>query len=246
MRKKFIAGNWKMNKGGKEAAEIAKEIKEGIHDDRVDVMIAPPFTAISDVGKVLEGGFVKLGAQNMYFEEQGAFTGEISPLFLLDYGVKFVILGHSERRKIFGEDDNLIAKKMESALRFNLTPIVCFGETLSEREDGKTFTIIEQELNAIIPIVKESRKKVIFAYEPIWAIGTGKVATPEEAAEIHKFIRNKLGEYGEEIRILYGGSVKPENAESLLKEEEIDGALVGGASLKPESFLSIISIARSV
>lgn len=246
MRKKFIAGNWKMNKGGKEAVEIAKEIKEGVQDDRVDVMIAPPFTAISDVGEALEGGFVKLGAQNMYFEEQGAFTGEISPLFLLDYGVKFVILGHSERRKIFGEDDNLIAKKMESALRFNLTPIICLGETLSEREDGKTFAVIEQELNAIIPIVKNSRKKVLFAYEPIWAIGTGKVATPEEAVEIHKFIRNKLGEYGEEIRILYGGSVKPENADALLREEEIDGALVGGASLSSQSFLSIISIARSV
>jgi len=246
MRKKFIAGNWKMNKGGKEAVEIAKKIKEGIQDDKVDVMIAPPFTAISDVGKVLEGGFVKLGAQNMYFEEQGAFTGEISPLFLLDYGVKFVILGHSERRKIFVEDDNLIAKKMESALRFNLTPIICLGETLSERENGKTFAVIEQELNAIIPIITGSRKKVIFAYEPIWAIGTGKVATPEEAVEMHKFIRNKLGEYGKEVRILYGGSVKPENAELLLKEEEIDGALVGGASLNPESFLSIISTARSV
>jgi len=245
MRKKFIAGNWKMNKGGKEAVEIAERIKEGVQDDKIDVLIAPPFTAIPDVGKTLEGGFVKLGAQNMYFEEEGAFTGEISPLFLLDYGVKFVILGHSERRKIFGEEDGLIYKKVEAALRFNLTPIVCVGETLSEREEGKTFDIIKQELNPIIPLIK-SRKKIILAYEPIWAIGTGEVATPETALEVHKFTRGILEEYSNEIRILYGGSVKPENAASLLKEEEIDGALVGGASLNPESFLSIIKTARSV
>ncbi len=244
MRKKFIAGNWKMHKGGKEAIEIAKNVKEGIQDDKVDVMIAPPFTAIPDVGRTLEGGFVKLGAQNMHFEEQGAFTGEISPFFLLDFGVKFVILGHSERRKIFGEVDDLIAKKTAAALTFNLTPIVCVGETLSEREEGKTFDVIERELNTIIPLI--DKKKIVFAYEPIWAIGTGKVATPETAVEVHKFIRGKLGDIGQDIRILYGGSVKPENAESLLKEEEIDGALVGGASLNPESFLSIISTARSV
>jgi len=244
MRKKFIAGNWKMNKGGKEAAEIAKMIKEGVQNDRVGVMIAPPFTAIPDLGRILEGGFVKLGAQNVYFEEEGAYTGEISPLFLLDFGVKFVIIGHSERRKIFGEQNALIAKKTATALRFNLTPIVCVGETLSEREEGKTFNVIEEELNVILPLI--DKKKIIFAYEPIWAIGTGKVATPETAVEVHKFIRERLGDIGKDIRILYGGSVKPENALSLLKEEEIDGALVGGASLTAETFLSVISTARSV
>ena len=249
MRRPLIAGNWKMNKTVEESLEFAKEFVEAVKDvaDR-DIMIAPPFTSIYPMAEVLKGTNVNLGAQNMYFEEKGAFTGEISPLMLKDAGCKFVILGHSERRYIFGETDELINKKVISAVSHGLIPVLCVGELLEERESGKTFEVVGRQLSEGLKSVPENAEFVI-AYEPVWAIGTGKSATPEIAEEVHLFLREKLTElYGKDkadsVRILYGGSVKPENVEGLMAMENIDGALVGGASLKVDSFEKIVKFGR--
>jgi triosephosphate isomerase len=245
VRRLLIAGNWKMHKTVPEALELVRELKErlkGVNDR--DVLVCPPFTALYPVGKELEGSSIKLGAQNMFYEREGAFTGEISPVMLKDAGCEYVILGHSERRKIFGETDELINRKVLSAAENGLIPILCVGETLEEREAGRTKEVVGRQ-------VREGLKgfpaevELVIAYEPVWAIGTGRSATPEMAQEVHKFIREVLTElFGQKkagkTRILYGGSVKPENAKSLLEMEEIDGALVGGASLKAESFEKIV------
>ncbi|MEO2066580.1 MAG: triose-phosphate isomerase [Desulfurobacteriaceae bacterium] len=249
MRRLLIAGNWKMNKTVPEAIELVRGLKERLKgvEDR-DVLICPPFTALYPVSKELEDSQILLGGQNMFYEEKGAFTGEISPLMLKDVGCSFVILGHSERRHIFGEDDKLINKKVISAVKHGLIPILCVGERIEEREEGRTEEVIEKQVREGLKGLSPEDEFVI-AYEPVWAIGTGKTATPEMAQEVHSFIREILKElFGEEkagrVRILYGGSVKPENAKGLLEMPDIDGALVGGASLKAESFSAIVQFDR--
>jgi triosephosphate isomerase len=248
VRKPIIGGNWKMNRGtpmdSKQMLEklipLVREIQS------VDIVIAAPFTVLTTTYEVLKGTNIKLGAQNMYFEEKGAYTGEISPIFLKAIGVDYVILGHSERRGIFKESDALINKKLKKALSIGLNPIVCIGESLKEREEGKTKDIIEVQINETFKeLLKEDILKTVIAYEPIWAIGTGRTATPEQAEEIHIYIRELLAQKFDEetanaIRIQYGGSIKPENAESLFIKENIDGGLVGGASLQSHSLYQII------
>ncbi|MFX1364333.1 MAG: triose-phosphate isomerase [Promethearchaeota archaeon] len=251
MRKLVIGGNWKMNRGTpNETIEMLENLipqVEGI--DNVDIIIAPPYTVLTSAYEILKNTNIKLGAQNMHFEDKGAYTGEISPKFLKEIGVEYVILGHSERRDIFKESDSLINKKIKKALSINLKPIVCIGEHLEERETGRTKEIIEYQINETFrDLSKEEMKKIIIAYEPIWAIGTGKTATPEQAEEIHIFIRELLTKkYDKEIsdivRIQYGGSIKPINAEDLFNKKNIDGGLVGGASLDSNSLFQIIKAA---
>jgi triosephosphate isomerase (TIM) len=252
VRKPIIGGNWKMHLGTpNEAISLIKSLKSLIKGIKnVDIVIAPPFTVLESVVRELKKTDISVSAQNMYFEDKGAFTGEISPLFLKSMGVKYVILGHSERRQIFGETDDLINKKIKKALKESLIPIVCIGENLNAREAGKTKEIIRNQMNFTFQdLIGQDMIKIIIAYEPIWAIGTGKTATPKQAEEIHIFIRDILKEkYGEnvadEIRIQYGGSIKPNNAKSLFSRENIDGGLVGGASLNSESFYEIIEAAE--
>ncbi len=246
-RKPFIAGNWKMHKSIKEAAELANEIKRRFYDfDRAEIVLAPPFTALAAVADIIASTPVKLAAQNMFWEKEGAFTGEVSPLMLKDAGCSYVILGHSERRAYFCESDENVNKKIKAALREGILPIVCVGERLEEREAGKTIEVVERQLRGALEEIKEEEaRKIVIAYEPVWAIGTGKTATPNQAEEVHKFIRETIGKlYTEDtssdILVIYGGSVKPENITSLIKEEDIDGALVGGASLESDKFIKII------
>ena len=245
----MIAGNWKMNLTLLEAAQLVKAIAEGITDvGRVEVLVAPPFPALLRVKETIGKAPILLAGQNMHWESQGAFTGEVSALMLADAGCTHVILGHSERRTLFGETDETVDRKAAAAAKEELIPIVCIGETLEEREKGMTFQIIERQLNQSLKSFREGKNlplTLILAYEPVWAIGTGRTATPDQAQEVHQFIRQWLKvQFGEEtaqaIRILYGGSVKPDNARDLMSKPDIDGALVGGASLKPESFLPIV------
>ncbi len=246
-RKPFLAGNWKMYKTIPDALKFAKEFKEIVKDvkDR-DILLCVPFTIIQPLAQELKESNVKIGAQNMYFEKEGAFTGEVSPVQLLDAGAQYVVLGHSERRHIFGEKDALINKKVISALQNGLSPILCVGELLEEREAGNTENVVKtQTVEGLKGLTKEDALKVTIAYEPVWAIGTGKTATPEDADNVHAFIRKVLtGIYDNDLpqrmRIQYGGSVKPENIDSLMAKENIDGALVGGASLKTDSFARIV------
>lgn len=250
-RKPFIAGNWKMYKNTSEAIAFAKDFKARVADvkDR-DILICATFTLLPALAKEFEGSNVKLGAQNMYFEKEGAFTGEVSPLQLLDCGATYVILGHSERRHILGEKDELINKKVKSALQYGLLPILCVGELLEEREAGRTESVVKiQVVEGFKGLSKEEALKVTIAYEPVWAIGTGKTATPEDADSVHSYIRKVLTEIyskdvADSIRIQYGGSVKPENIDALMSKENIDGALVGGASLKVESFERIVKFLK--
>jgi triosephosphate isomerase len=243
----FIAGNWKMNKTVGEALDLVRELRATISGVKgVEVAIAPPFTALHAIHKELEGSSIRLAAQNLYWEEKGAFTGEVSPLMLKEVGCHYVILGHSERRQLFGETDETVNRRIKAALIRELKVIFCIGETLKEREEGKAFSVIERQVQGGLKGLgnKEMRNMVI-AYEPVWAIGTGKTATPEQAEEIHRIIREKLGNLysqgiSEEIRIQYGGSVTPENIQGLMNQPNIDGALVGGASLKAESFSKIV------
>ncbi len=245
MRKIIAAGNWKMHKTNAEAVEIVSKLNELIADVKgVEVIIGPPFTALSDVIKV--AGKVKIAAQNMHWEEKGAFTGEISPIMLTDLGVDYVILGHSERRAYFGETNEIINKKIKSALAHGLKPILCVGEKLEDRENGNTENVVEDHVKGGLEgISKAEMTRIVIAYEPVWAIGTGKTATPEQAEEVHAFIRKLLTEmYDAEIArntsILYGGSVKPANSKALFSKDNIDGGLVGGASLKADDFSIIV------
>jgi len=250
LRKKIIAGNWKMHKTVREAEELVGSILKGLPETHYEVVVCPPFTALYRISQLLEGSRLKLGAQNMHYEIQGAFTGEISAPMLKELGVEYIILGHSERRHIFGESDEMISKKLRRAVETGLKPILCVGEKLEERERGLTEKVIERQLvSALEGLSREDLDDLVVAYEPVWAIGTGKNATPEQAQEVHAFIRSKLSELlGEEFAdsrtILYGGSVKPHNIYELTKEEDVDGALVGGASLSAESFLGIIEKAH--
>lgn len=248
-RKPLIAGNWKMNLSLHESAELVKAIAEAVAElKEVDVLVAPPFTALAAVKEAIGHGAILLAAQNMHWELEGAFTGEISPRMVLESGCTHVILGHSERRSLFGETDDMIARKVKSALVVGLVPMVCIGETLDEREQGRTFEVVKGQLDESLKPFRDAAKmpvSTILAYEPVWAIGTGKTATPDQAQEVHHFIRQWIQDnFGSgaagAVRILYGGSVKPENIGDLMSRSDIDGALVGGASLQSGSFIPII------
>jgi triosephosphate isomerase (TIM) len=246
MRRALVVGNWKMFKTTGEAINLVNIIKAGVHKvTDVDIAICPSFTVLLAVSKALEGTKIELGAQDMYHEAEGAFTGEVSPLMLKDTGCRYVILGHSERRQIFKESNELVQKKIVTALKYNLAPIVCVGETLEEREARKAFEVVKKQFDICIATRSAQEvEKIVIAYEPVWAIGTGRTATPEQAEQMHSYIRRLLNEkYGagvaERIKILYGGSVKPDNTEKLMEKSNLDGALVGGASLKAESFIQI-------
>jgi triosephosphate isomerase len=243
----FMAGNWKMNKTVEEALDLVRGLKASLSGVKaVEVAVAPPFTALYAIHKELEGSPIHLAAQNLYWEEKGAFTGEISPLMLKEIGCHYVILGHSERRQFFGETDETVNRRVKAALVQGLKVIFCIGEMLKEREEGKTFSVIERQVDGGLKgLSDQEMKNMVVAYEPVWAIGTGKTATPEQAEEVHRFIRGKLEklysrEVSEEIRIQYGGSVTPENIKGLMNQPNIDGALVGGASLKADSFSKIV------
>ena len=250
MRKKIIAGNWKMNNDLNESQSLVSGIISGLgNDDKCEVIVCPPFTSLSEVHSLVKDSPVKLGAQNMFFEENGAYTGEISAGMLKSVGCEYVILGHSERRTIFGESDEWINNKIKKAIESELKVIFCIGETLAQREEGVTDAVVKNQIiNGLQNVTSENLKTITIAYEPIWAIGTGKTASPVQAQEVHAFIRNLIEEIyskesAENLIIQYGGSVKPDNAASLLSQPDIDGALVGGACLKPASFLSIIASA---
>ncbi|MEN6469723.1 MAG: triose-phosphate isomerase [Smithella sp.] len=246
MRKWMVAGNWKMHNTISESVHLAQAIKDGTSGlKNGEVVVAPPFTALQSVGEVIKGSAVSLAAQDMYFENKGAFTGEVSPLMLKDAGCTYVIVGHSERRKYFNESDEQVNLKVKKALASGLKPIVCVGETDGERNKGVTESVVHRQVSkALDGVGIEQINHLVIAYEPVWAIGTGKVATSEQAEDVHNFIRRLLVEiYGcvaADTRILYGGSVTAENIADLIAMEDIDGALVGGASLKPDGFLGII------
>lgn len=234
----IIAGNWKMNKDPVESRVLVQKLLELAGDvkDR-EIILIPPFTSLSTVSEIIRNSQFKLGAQNMHWERSGAYTGEISGMFLKALGCEYVVIGHSERRHIMGETDEAINKKLKSALEIGLISIFCIGETEKEREQKKTEPVILRQLKEGLKDIENEVHKIIFAYEPVWAIGTGKTATPKEASEVHQFIRSQ---FKKPITILYGGSVKPDNIDSLMAEKELNGVLVGGASLKAEDFAKII------
>ena len=250
IRKKLIAGNWKMNRTSADAVSLAREIVFSVgKQPNVDIVICPPFTALESVAAAIDGSLIKLGAQNMHFEDSGAFTGEISAPMLRALFATHVILGHSERRTLFAETDEFVNKKVLSALKNQLRPILCVGESLAEREAGTTLQVVQtQSERALDGVGKELAVNIVIAYEPVWAIGTGKVATAEQAQEVHGFIRGLLAKlYGEavaqRVRILYGGSMKPANAADLLAQKDIDGGLIGGASLEARNFVELVKAA---
>jgi triosephosphate isomerase len=246
MRRKLIAGNWKMYKTTAEAVALVEEVRKGLAGAPGDTLVAPPATSLVAVVAAAKASPVAVAAQNMHFEKEGAYTGEVSAAMLKDIGVTHVVLGHSERRQYFAETDEGVAKKTKAALDAGLTPISCVGETLSEREAGKTMDVVKRQVDAILgAVTAEEAMRVVIAYEPVWAIGTGRVATPGQAQEVHAFIRLRIGAVhgktvAEAVRILYGGSVKPDNVKGLMTLPDVDGGLVGGASLKADSFLKLV------
>lgn len=247
LRKPIIAGNWKLNKTIKEAVELVTLLKRNIRDaSSVDVVVCPPFTALSDLSEILMDTDIRLGAQNLYWKDKGAFTGEMSAVLVKDAGASYVIIGHSERRQFFHETHETVNRKIKAALKNGLIPMVCVGETLVEREKEQTLTVLEAQLEgAFAGRASQDMATVILAYEPVWAIGTGRVASPAQAQEVHAFIRKWIKnrfdqEIASKLRIQYGGSVKPDNIVELMREEDIDGALVGGASLEAQSFTDIV------
>jgi len=255
MRRTIIAGNWKMYKTIGEAIELANGLKRELFEldtQRMEAVLCPPYTALSEVAEVITNSSIQLGAQDVYWQDEGAFTGEVSPKMLKDCGCNFVIIGHSERRQYFSETNDTVNKKIKAALKHGLFPIVCVGETLAEREAGRTFEVLDDHVqNGLQEIDKNDFSRIVIAYEPVWAIGTGKTATPAQAQEAHKYIRGILEKiYGLELaaacRIQYGGSVKPENTKELIAEPDVDGALVGGASLSVQSFAAIVKTAEQV
>ncbi|ENK0838297.1 triose-phosphate isomerase [Clostridium botulinum] len=247
MRTAIIAGNWKMNKTVKEAVELVKELKPLVKDAKCDVVVCPTYVCLPAVLEEVKGSNIKVGAQNMHFEEGGAYTGEISPKMLEELGVHYVIIGHSERRQYFNETDETVNKKVKKSFEHNLIPIVCCGESLDQREGNITEKVLEEQIKVgLKELNKEQVEKLVIAYEPIWAIGTGKTATDEQANETIGYIRTVVRDmYGEsvadKVRIQYGGSVKPGTIKAQMNKEEIDGALVGGASLKAEDFAAIVN-----
>lgn len=247
MRRRFVAGNWKMFKTVDEGVALAQGLKSALGDGgETEVAVCPPFPCLDAVGKALEGSGIGLGAQNMHHESEGAFTGEVAASMLLTVGCSYVILGHSERRQLFGETDEGVNRKLHAALAAGLTPIVCVGETLAEREAGRIEEVVLGQVKAAFAGVDPGQAAaLVLAYEPVWAIGTGLTATPDQAEEVHALIRSCLGDLcgavAEEIRIQYGGSVKPDNAADLFAKPNIDGGLIGGASLQADSFAAIVS-----
>jgi len=255
MRKPIIAGNWKMYKTITEAIALSSGLRRElfkIDSEKMDIVICPPFTALSDVAEVINESNIKLGAQDVYWQEEGAFTGEVSVGMLKDAGADFVIIGHSERRQYFNETNQSVNKKIKAVLRAGLVPIMCLGETLAEREEGKTFDVVRQQLTQSLEgLSRQQLMAMVIAYEPVWAIGTGRNATPAQAQEAQKHIRDLLvrmydKESAQAVRIQYGGSVKPENTAQLMQQPDIDGALVGGASLNQESFINIVKMTYEV
>ncbi|HMC65722.1 MAG TPA: triose-phosphate isomerase [Gemmataceae bacterium] len=247
MRKKFVAGNWKMYTTAATARQLAAAVAQGLgKEDRVTVAVCPPFPYLAMVAEVLRSSRVGLGAQNLYPEKEGAYTGEVSPAMLLDVGCRYVILGHSERRHVLGERDEFIIRKVKAALAAGLQVILCVGEKLDERDAGQTNKVLDTQLTAgLAGITADAVKNMVIAYEPVWAIGTGRNATPEQAQEAHVFIRGRVeqlfgGVTAASLLIQYGGSVKPDNAAALMHQPDVDGALVGGASLKADQFLAIV------
>jgi triosephosphate isomerase len=247
MRKPFIAGNWKLNNTIAEAAALGTALKEAVADiDSVDIMIAPPVTALSTLSDILQGSNIQIGAQNCYPDPSGAFTGELSPELLKDAGCQSVIIGHSERRQLFNEPDDFINRKMKATLGAGMTAILCVGETLDERENDQMYNVLTAQIQGgLAGLTADQMQQVVIAYEPVWAIGTGKTASSEEAQDVHSFIRGLLqGTIDQTIalatRIIYGGSVKPDNVDALMAMDDIDGTLVGGASLKAADFERII------
>lgn len=253
MRRPLIVGNWKMNKTASEAAAFIRDLRERISaSPHADVVIAPPFTALETASVALgPSSWINLGAQNVHWEEQGAFTGEVSAPMLRELGCRYVIVGHSERRTLFGERDENIQKKVRAALKHGLTPILCVGESLAERETNRTESVVTAQLkSSLAGLTAQDLATVTIAYEPVWAIGTGRAATTEQAVTAHRSIRLLIetgwdSQTASAIRILYGGSVTPKNVESLLASDAIDGALVGGACLNPDSFATIIDLAQT-
>ena len=245
MRRKYVAGNWKMNLNVAKAKALVEGIKAKVSGDvPVDLAVFPPFTMLSAMAEAVKGSAIRLGAQNCYFEPEGAFTGEVAPAMLLDVGCEWVLIGHSERRHILGETNAMLKKKVVAALKTGLKVIYCVGEKLDEREAGRTETVLHQQIHEVLgPDV--SLANVVIAYEPVWAIGTGKTATPAQAQEAHAYIRQEIGKLyngqaAQALRIQYGGSVKASNAKELMSQPDVDGALVGGASLKADEFVGII------
>ena len=246
MRKPIIAGNWKMHKTIAEALEFVNEVKDRVNNDKVEAVICAPFTLLKDLKQATKGTNIKIGAQNMHFEEQGAFTGELSPLMLKELDMDYVVIGHSERRQYFNETDETVNKKVLKALEVGIDPILCVGETLEEREAGNTKDVCKVQVEkALENVSKEDLAKVVIAYEPVWAIGTGKTATSEDANDVIAYIRevvaNLYGELANEVRIQYGGSVKPSNVAEIMNQSDIDGALVGGASLEANDYVELVN-----
>lgn len=247
MRKQIVAGNWKMNTDKQEAQEITQSLLEQAEhlDKNVDMIIAPPFTNLDAAHQLVKNKSIALAAQNVYYEDKGAFTGEVSIPMLKSFDVKYVIIGHSERRAVFNEDDDLLALKVKKCIEENLTPIFCVGEELEDRNENAHFAIVKRQLAKGLSLLDDKMyDHLIIAYEPVWAIGTGETASPEQAQEMHAYIRKELTDLRSEAQanncsILYGGSVKPGNAEELFAQNDIDGGLIGGASLKPDDFIAI-------
>ena len=250
MRKAIIAGNWKMHYTPEEAVKVINELKPLVKDATCDVVVCPTFVCLDAVLKAVEGSNIKVAAQNMHFEEKGAFTGEVAPGMLEAMGVSYVVLGHSERREYFNETDEALNKKVKAAFAHNLTPILCCGETLEQRENGTTNEVVGAQIKADLEgLSPELAEKVVIAYEPIWAIGTGKSASQDDAQKMCKVVRDVVAaDFGQEVadkvRVLYGGSVKPENVAEYMACPDVDGALVGGASLEPESFLALLDFVK--
>ena len=247
MRKKIVAGNWKMNKNQDETVSLVSEIVSQLEATTAEVMVAPTFVNLSSAVNALNSSDVEVIAQNMHFAESGAYTGEISAGMLKSIGIKTVIIGHSERRAYFGETDEILAKKVSAALDNGLRIIFCFGEELDDRKSGNHFNVVESQLkNALFSLDKEAWSHIVLAYEPVWAIGTGETASPEQAQEMHAFIRETItnafdSQIAQNVTILYGGSVKPSNAEEIFSKPDVDGGLIGGASLKVDDFLAIVN-----
>jgi triosephosphate isomerase len=247
-RTPFIAGNWKMNTNKSTAVALAKGVAAGAPASGVDVGVAPPFVYLDAVGAALAGSNVLLGAQDVYFEKNGAFTGEISVEMLKDLGVRFVLTGHSERRNVLGESPKVIDKKAHAVYAGGLIVVHCVGEKLEERDAGKTLEVVQAQLEELSDAMQDPQR-VVIAYEPIWAIGTGRNATDAQAQEVHAFIRDAMGklwnkDFADRVRIQYGGSMKPENARGLLQQSDVDGGLIGGAALKADTFLAIVAAAK--
>jgi len=251
LRRPLIAGNWKMFKTGPEAVETADRLAKLLSTTLdVDVMIAPPFTALALVSDMLKNTRISLGAQNLFWEEEGAYTGEISTSMLVSAGCSYVIVGHSERRQYFGETDDTVNKKIKTALKNDLIPVLCIGESETERDSKETFSVLDRQVrNGLMGFSADEMETLVIAYEPVWAIGTGKTATADQAQEVHLFLRGVLekkfgNKLAKSIRILYGGSVKSDNIKELMMMPDIDGALIGGASLEPETFSKIVQFQR--